>query len=143
MKRAALVLGVGAAFATAIAGIVVATEGQFSTGPAASSAAPEPEPPLIPNPYGLECPPEDMIASVDNEILGLRNPPQTPRDGLEVGLAEGLKTRSARINPNAASSTEVEFLFEADDGTRIGRAVVEKIQGGWYVTRYVACSSAE
>lgn len=144
MKRAALVLGVGVAFAAAIAGIVLATQGQFSTRPAASPAAPELERSFFPNPYGLECPPEDMIADVDIEILPLRSGPPTPRDALALSLGdkEGLMSASAKMDDNAHTSDEVEFIFEADDGATVGRATVSEFDGDWYVTRYSACNSA-
>jgi hypothetical protein len=95
-------------------------------------------------PFGLDCPPGDLIADVEREILPLENGPSSPRAALSAGLEneEGLSAATPQEDPKNTTGTEVEFVFE-DNGATIGWATVEKLEGSWYVTSYVACSSAQ
>lgn len=101
----------------------------------------------LPRPYGLQCPARDMIADVDiDQFFSEAAGAPTPIEALSKGVIteeSGLMSAQVRRNPNRASGAEVEFFFEHEDGSRIGRATVERVDGNWYVTRYTACSSAQ
>jgi hypothetical protein len=104
-----------------------------------------PQPNQLPNPYGLECPEGDLIADVENEVaVTAEGGAPTARGALNRHLRNepGLMAATPRENPNRSNEVEIEFVFEAE-GARIGRAVVESLLGNWYVTSYVACSSAQ